>query len=29
LKLNDDALDSPQRLKLKGNGINSNDVPPF
>ena len=29
LKLSNDALDSPQRLKLKGNGINSNDVPPF
>ena len=29
LKLNDNALDSPQRLRLKGNGINSNDVPPF
>lgn len=29
LKINDNALDSPQRLKLKGNGINSNDVPPF
>lgn len=29
LKLSDNALDSPQRLKLKGNGINSNDVPPF
>jgi HYDIN/CFA65/VesB family protein len=29
LRLNDNALDSPQRLKLKGNGINSNDVPPF
>lgn len=29
LKLNDNALDSPQRLKLKGNGINSIDVPPF
>lgn len=29
LKLMDNALDSPQRLKLKGNGINSNDVPPF
>ncbi len=28
-RLNDDALDSPQRLKLKGNGINSIDVPPF
>jgi HYDIN/CFA65/VesB-like, Ig-like domain len=29
LKFNDNVLDSPQRLKLKGNGINSNDVPPF
>jgi hypothetical protein len=29
LRFNDNALDSPQRLKLKGNGINSNDVPPF
>jgi hypothetical protein len=29
LKINDNALDSPQRLKLKGNGINSNDVAPF
>jgi hypothetical protein len=29
LRLNDNALDSPQRLTLKGNGINSNDVPPF
>jgi hypothetical protein len=29
LKLNNNALDSPQRLRLKGNGINSNDVPPF
>lgn len=29
LRLNDNALDSPQRLRLKGNGINSNDVPPF
>jgi len=29
VKLNDNALDSPQRLKLKGNGINANDVPPF
>jgi Abnormal spindle-like microcephaly-assoc'd, ASPM-SPD-2-Hydin len=29
LKLNDNALDSPQRLKLKGNGINASAVPPF
>lgn len=29
LRFNDNALDSPQRLRLKGNGINSNDVPPF
>jgi len=29
LRLNDNALDSPQRLRLKGNGINSNDVAPF
>ncbi len=29
LKINDNALDSPQRLKLKGNGINSSAVPPF
>ena len=29
LRFKDNALDSPQRLKLKGNGINSNDVPPF
>jgi hypothetical protein len=29
LRLNDNAPDSPQRLRLKGNGINSNDVPPF
>ncbi len=29
LKLNNNALDSPQRLGLKGNGINSNDVAPF
>jgi hypothetical protein len=29
LKISDNALDSPQRLRLKGNGINSNDVPPF
>ena len=29
LRLNNNALDSPQRLKLRGNGINSNDVAPF
>ena len=29
LRLNDNATDSPQRLPLKGNGINTNDVPPF
>ena len=29
LKFNDNALDSPQRLRLKGNGINSIDVAPF
>ena len=29
LKLSDNALDSPQRLKLKGNGINASAVPPF
>lgn len=29
LKFNDNALDSPQRLRLRGTGINSNDVPPF
>lgn len=29
VKLSDNAPDSPQRLRLKGNGINSNDVPPF
>lgn len=29
LNLADNALDSPQTLKLTGNGINSNDVPPF
>jgi hypothetical protein len=29
LRLNDNADDSPQRLKLRGTGINSNDVPPF
>ncbi|MCM3870385.1 MAG: choice-of-anchor D domain-containing protein [Pyrinomonadaceae bacterium] len=29
LKINDNALDSPQRLRLKGNGINSSAVPPF
>jgi hypothetical protein len=29
LKLNDNALDSPQRLRLKGNGINASAVPPF
>jgi hypothetical protein len=29
LKLNNNALDSPQRLKLTGNGINSSAVPPF
>jgi HYDIN/CFA65/VesB family protein len=29
LKLNDNAPDSPQRLRIKGAGINSNDVPPF
>lgn len=25
----DNALDSPQTVKLTGNGINSNDLPPF
>jgi hypothetical protein len=29
LKLEDNAPDSPQALKLKGNGINSDDIPPF
>jgi len=29
LRINDNALDSPQRLRLKGTGINSNDVAPF
>jgi hypothetical protein len=29
LKLTDNAFDSPQRLKLKGNGINASAVPPF
>jgi hypothetical protein len=29
VKLSDNAPDSPQRLRLKGNGINSNDVAPF
>lgn len=29
LRLNDNALDSPQKLRLKGTGINSNDVAPF
>ncbi len=29
LRLNNNAVDSPQRLRLKGNGINSIDVPPF
>jgi len=29
LRIKDNALDSPQRLRLKGTGINSNDVPPF
>jgi hypothetical protein len=29
LKLIDNAFDSPQRLRLKGNGINAIDVPPF
>jgi hypothetical protein len=29
VKLSDNAADSPQRLRLKGNGINSNDVAPF
>ena len=29
LKLTDNALDSPQTMRLTGNGINSNDVPQF
>lgn len=29
LKLNDNAPDSPQRLRLRGIGINANDVAPF
>jgi HYDIN/CFA65/VesB-like, Ig-like domain len=29
LKLTDNALDSPQQVSLTGNGINSNDMPPF
>lgn len=29
VKLSDNAPDSPQRLRLKGNGINANDVAPF
>jgi len=29
LRLNDNALDSPQRVKLNGNAINSSDVAPF
>jgi hypothetical protein len=29
LKLSNNSLDSPQRLKLKGNGINAIDVAPF
>ena len=29
LKLMDNAFDSPQTVSLTGNGINSNDVPPF
>lgn len=29
IKITDNALDSPQRLKLKGNGINSSAVAPF
>jgi hypothetical protein len=29
LRLTDNALDSPQRVRLKGTGINSNDVAPF
>ena len=29
LKLEDNAPDSPQALSLAGNGINSEDVPPF
>jgi hypothetical protein len=29
LKLTDNALDSPQRVRLTGIGINSNDVAPF
>jgi hypothetical protein len=29
LKLEDNAPDSPQTLSLTGNGINSQDVPPF
>jgi hypothetical protein len=29
LKLEDDAPDSPQALSLTGNGINSDDIPPF
>ena len=29
LKLEDNAPDSPQALSLTGNGINSDDIPPF
>jgi hypothetical protein len=29
VKFSNNAPDSPQRLRLKGNGINSNDVAPF
>ena len=29
LKFSDNAPDSPQRLRLRGTGINSNDVAPF
>jgi len=29
LKLEDNAPDSPQALRLTGNGINSDDIPPF
>lgn len=29
LRLNDNAADSPQRMRLKGNGIYAHNVPPF